>query len=171
MQPNNPYAPPQAQTYYAPEPEIVAATRFERFRAVLADCLMLLLPALGLSLLVPYLMMQGEQGIALGVGLLALLWMVGFGVWTIVLLVQNGQTVGKKVVGIRVINSQGENPGFWKIFLVRSLPFAVVGAALNLALKQPAMGGLVTLVDALFIFGPTRRCLHDILADTHVVKD
>lgn len=29
---------------------------------------------------------------------------------------------------------------------------------------------LLWLIDVLFIFGPTRRCLHDYLAGTHVVR-
>jgi uncharacterized RDD family membrane protein YckC len=40
----------------------------------------------------------------------------------------------------------------------------------NLALKTRAASGLVTLVDAAFILGTTRRCLHDVLADTHVIQ-
>jgi uncharacterized RDD family membrane protein YckC len=166
----NPYAPPTAPVYYAPEPEIVAATRWERFRAKLADGLVFVVPGIGMALLMPMFLGQGDRGMAAIMGILALLWLVGCVVWNIVLLVQNGQTLGKKIVGIRIINPQGENPGFWKIALVRGLPFAVVGTALNLALKSPLPNGLVTLVDALFIFGPTRRCLHDVLADTHVIR-
>ena len=30
--------------------------------------------------------------------------------------------------------------------------------------------GFLWLIDSLFIFGPTRRCLHDLVAGTHVVK-
>lgn len=165
----NPYAPPGAAVYAAPEPEIIAATRWERFRAALADNLLLIVPvvgaALAMSLLVPTDPMLG-----LGAAVVGFLCFLGVGVWNIVLLVQEGQTLGKKIVGIRIIDAQGENPGFWKIFLVRSLPFAVVGAVLNLAFKTRAASGLVTLIDAAFIFGATRRCLHDILADTHVIQ-
>jgi hypothetical protein len=34
----------------------------------------------------------------------------------------------------------------------------------------PFLGGLVALVDVLFIFGPSKRCLHDLVAGTKVVE-
>jgi hypothetical protein len=34
----------------------------------------------------------------------------------------------------------------------------------------PTLGGLLTLVDALFIFGGSRRCVHDLIAGTKVIR-
>ncbi len=166
----NPYTPPVARVYVEPEPEIVAATRWERFRAALADVLLVVVPPVVLSVAIQ-VGGRPDSITILILGLLTIAWILGLGIWNIVLLVQNGQTLGKKVVGIRVIDSQGENPGFWKICLVRWLPFAVVGGALDLLLNMRGPGALVSLVDVLFIFSPTRRCLHDMLADTHVIRD
>jgi uncharacterized RDD family membrane protein YckC len=167
---SNPYTPPAARVYVAPEPEIVAATRWERFRAALVDGLLIVVPPVVLSVVIQF---GGRPDFTtiLILGILTMAWVTGLCIWNIVLLVQNGQTLGKKVVGIRVIDSEGENPGFWKIFLVRWLPFAVVGGALDLLLNMRGPGALVSLVDVLFIYGPTRRCLHDMLADTHVIRD
>jgi len=36
--------------------------------------------------------------------------------------------------------------------------------------QVPQVGGLIGLVDILFIFGKERRCLHDLLAGTRVVN-
>jgi uncharacterized RDD family membrane protein YckC len=87
-----------------------------------------------------------------------------------VLLVQNGQTIGKKALGIRMITSDGGIPSIWRVFFLRWLPFAVLGAGLEVFLKVKGSGTIIHLVDVLLIFQPTRRCLHDLLADTHVIK-
>lgn len=78
------------------------------------------------------------------------------------LLYKNGQTIGKNIVGIRIVNLAGEIPDFIMIYLVRYLLF-------GLALQIPCMGWLVNLADELFIFRKDYRCLHDHLARTRVI--
>jgi uncharacterized RDD family membrane protein YckC len=46
----------------------------------------------------------------------------------------------------------------------------VTAATIELIFKVRGLGNLIHLVDALLIFQPTRRCLHDLFADTHVIK-
>jgi hypothetical protein len=46
----------------------------------------------------------------------------------------------------------------------------VVGAVVQLIFKVKGSGAIIHLLDALLIFQPTRRCLHDLFADTHVIK-
>jgi uncharacterized RDD family membrane protein YckC len=88
----------------------------------------------------------------------------------IVLLVRNGQTIGKKVLGIRMITSSGETPSIWRVFFLRWLPFAVAAGVVEYALKVRGLGNVIYVLDAVLIFQPTRRCLHDLFADTHVIK-
>jgi hypothetical protein len=46
----------------------------------------------------------------------------------------------------------------------------VVELVLEGAFKIRGIGNIVYLLDVLLIFQTTRRCLHDLLADTHVIK-
>lgn len=94
-------------------------------------------------------------------GLLALL--VGpllFAFYTIHILVRDGQTLGKKVLKIRIVNyDDGGNPGANRILLMRGV---VNGLLSNIP--------FYALVDVLFIFGSEQRCLHDLIAKTKVVQ-
>ena len=47
--------------------------------------------------------------------------------------------------------------------------FAVI-AVLSLAGLVPVLGPLASFVDILFIFGASRRCVHDLIAGTQVVR-
>jgi uncharacterized RDD family membrane protein YckC len=74
-----------------------------------------------------------------------------------------GQTLGKKAQGIRIADLNGKVPNFGRLVLLRYLP-------INLTVLIPVVGSLIPLVDVLFIFRRDRRCLHDLLAGTKVVK-
>ncbi len=150
--------------------EVEAATRLSRLGAKVVDAVVGFAPLGAVAIFVPSAIRVGSLGslvifvILAGVITLALL------ITQIVLLVQNGQTIGKKVLGIRMITSDGDTPSIWRIFFLRWLPFAVVAVVLELVLKVRGVGNLVYLVDALLIFQANRRCLHDLFADTHVIK-
>jgi uncharacterized RDD family membrane protein YckC len=75
---------------------------------------------------------------------------------------KTGQTVGKKLVNIRITDLQGNKPDVSTIILKRYLPVQIAG-------QVPIVGGLVSLVDALFIFRKDRRCVHDLIAGTQVM--
>lgn len=80
------------------------------------------------------------------------------------LLTEYGQTVGKKLMDIRIVRHEDESkPGFVRAFVLRLLLPGMFGAI-------PFVGPAFTLVDALFIFRPDRRCVHDLIAGTMVVK-
>ena len=77
------------------------------------------------------------------------------------LLSTDGQTVGKKVLRIRVVRVDTErNGGFVTNVVVR----AGVNGLLSLT-------GVYFVVDAAFIFFRNRLCLHDYVAGTKVVRD
>ncbi len=79
------------------------------------------------------------------------------------LLAQNGQTVGKLVLGIKMVRSNREKIGFGRIIGLRCLPVWIVTSI-------PLIGGLIGLVDALLVFREENNCLHDDIADTRVVR-
>ncbi len=86
-------------------------------------------------------------------------------VWTItaVLVHRHGQTIGKRIVGIKVVRRDGSRAGLARIFWLRNVVNNLLGWI-------PVVGGLYALVDLLWIFGSPRRCLHDYIADTIVVS-
>ena len=92
------------------------------------------------------------------------------GVLLLVLMIANlyflatrGQTLGKMVCKIKIVDLAGQNPGFVKAFLLRSVVPGIIGAV-------PILGPFFSLADPLFIFREDRRCLHDLIAGTNVVK-
>lgn len=96
--------------------------------------------------------------------LVLLLTIVVFGVINGRLLVTRGQTVGKRLVGVRIVDARTRQI----VPLVKSfgLRFIVVQAITQVQFVGP----ILALVDPLFIFGERRRCLHDYLAGTMVVR-
>lgn len=80
------------------------------------------------------------------------------------LLKNQGQTVGKWLLQIRICDNQTfAVPSFWRLMILRFGFTAVVP-------QLGSLGQLVSLVDSLFIFRRDRRCLHDLIARTRVVK-
>ncbi len=90
-------------------------------------------------------------------GLLA----VGIVNW--ILIAQSGQSLAKKMIGTRIIRLDGSLPGFGYGVVMRSWLPQVIGAI-------PIVGGLFGLADTLAIFGSERRCIHDHIAGTRVVR-
>ena len=94
------------------------------------------------------------------------------------LLVVRGQTIGKKAMGIYIMRSDGGLPHVgWLLLREFAIPAAVGllrwgGHRDPTAIGQAfqALLGFAWIIDSLFIFSPTRRCLHDLVAGTHVVK-
>ena len=85
--------------------------------------------------------------------------------WCVVtawLVAVNGQTIGKRLVGIKVVRTDGSPASFARIFLLRNV---VNGLPLLLP-----YGWLYQLIDPLLIYQPSRQCIHDRIADTAVVR-
>ncbi|MFN7959328.1 MAG: RDD family protein [Holophagaceae bacterium] len=158
--------PYQTQETY----DVEAATRLSRLGAALLDGLVFAIPGIGLAILVPMALVGGKLASMMVILGAALLVLLGLLITQIVLLVKHGQTIGKKALGIRMITSDGEIPSLWRVFFLRWLPFAVVATIVQMVLKVQGIGSLIHLMDVVFIFQPTRRCLHDLFADTHVIK-
>jgi uncharacterized RDD family membrane protein YckC len=88
---------------------------------------------------------------------------MGFIAWawiTLLLVVRYGQTIAKRMLDIKVVRSDGSQASLGRIFWLRN----VVGIGLLGVIP------LYSLIDVLFIFGERRQCIHDLIADTIVVK-
>jgi uncharacterized RDD family membrane protein YckC len=96
-------------------------------------------------------------------------WKLMLGVWLAhplvdgYLLATRGQTVGKWCLGIRIVRSNGDPASLRRLLLLRWLPTCLVALL-------PGVGAWMWLVDPLFVFGRSRQCLHDLVADTLVVR-
>ena len=74
-----------------------------------------------------------------------------------------GQTIGKRLMKIKIVNLDGSKPIFMNLIVKRYLPVWIVSGI-------PIVGGFINLVNILFIFKNDRRCIHDLIAGTKVVK-
>ncbi len=84
----------------------------------------------------------------------------GLLVWNAMWLAQHGQTIGKRMLGIRVVRFPSGLPaGAAKAFWLRAVVNFVIS---NIV---PLYG----IVDACFIFSENKRCVHDLIAETTVV--
>ena len=92
---------------------------------------------------------------------------IGYIIWWLFTLSQ-GQTPGKRLVGIRVMRTDG-TPSRWgwtfvREFLVKTLLFEVAADAVSL--------GIASIVDLLWAFwDKDRQTLHDKIVKTFVVDD
>lgn len=79
------------------------------------------------------------------------------------LLHKHGQTIGKHLMNIAITDQQGRKPNVWNIIVLRYFAFWVSGYI-------PLVGRAIVFLDPLLIFRRDRRCLHDHLAGTIVIK-
>lgn len=93
-----------------------------------------------------------------GLGLLAQLLVNGY------LLNKYGQTVGKYIAGTRIVSVDDNRIlPLWRVFVIRILSVGVIS-------QVPGAGPIFGLVNVLFIFRGDKRCIHDLMAGTKVVK-
>ncbi len=76
-----------------------------------------------------------------------------------ILLAISGQTLGKKLLMIRIVSESGKLPGFLQAVVMRNwLRFAF------------SFIPFFAFIDVIFIFSDSRRCLHDYMAGTKVIS-
>ena len=166
MSDNNVYSTPQSQLVdQIDDSEKPLASRWARLGASIIDSIIMMV------VLVPTMyftggfdgMMEGrEPGFA---------YMFGMGILSLVIylvinyrfLVSNGQTIGKKVLEIKIADLNGNLPVFQPQLLIRYAVYLLPG-------QVPFIGQLFSLVNVLFIFSAEKRCIHDLVAKTKVVK-
>src|SRR5262245_27073920 len=164
----NPYAPPRAAVRDIADPNerAVPADRGTRLGAAILDGIIfagLVYVPLFAGTIIGSIVGRASGGenaaAALGVG--GLLTLVGFIIWcwlTIRFVKANGQSIAKRILGIKVVRSDGSPASLGRVFWLRNIVNALISII-------PLYGP----VDALFIFGESRQCLHDKIADTVVV--
>lgn len=138
------------------------AGRGRRLCAVLVDGILLagLLFIGGMSMGMGGPQREGGEGMGILVAVVGLVTLV---IVQFVLMVREGQTLGKKALGIRIVSNDYEDvPGFVSVILLRTFLF-------NFLYAIPGIGQLFHLVDILFIFREDRRCIHDMVANTKVI--
>ena len=147
-------AAPLGGSAQAPMDTLHAAERWRRLAAWIVD-----LPISPASFAAG--MLAADRG-GLAVVTLALLLLGIVGVPTqVVLLARHGQTVGKRLFGIRIVDEET----------------GATGAVFSNVVLRYFINWLLTLIppyfaiDHFFIFARNRRCLHDYLAGTKVVLD
>ena len=166
MSTSNPYAPPRASVVDAPVEGLELAGRGVRLLACILDgviaFLMIYLPALIVMVATGQIDLSTSSVDFTPASLAGLLCLIGFIAWlwiTALLVARNGQTLGKRVLEIKVVRSDGSPASLSRIFVLRNLLNWLLGII-----------PLYVLVDHLFIFGVRQQCIHDLLADTIVVK-
>jgi uncharacterized RDD family membrane protein YckC len=173
---NNNYAPPRSHVEdpIAAPLEFELATRGSRLGASIIDGLIF-----GIPFFAVFLSQLSRTGVTRGAS-------TAFGAWallarsgtpfmvaalielvliaiTAVLVHRHAQTIGKRLCGIKVSRLDGSRATLARIFFLRYLPTAILNVI-------PVMNYLYGLPDALFIFGKARRCIHDYMAGTIVIR-
>jgi len=96
---------------------------------------------------------------ALTIGVIAYVALNGW------LLHTRGQTVGKALMGLLIVDSiSGDKAPLWKLLLLRMWFFPL------LLLLGIMPYGIIPIIDQAMIFTPSRRCLHDRLCGTTVIN-
>jgi uncharacterized RDD family membrane protein YckC len=164
MSEHNPYASPDADVQVDTTSPGELAGRGLRLGGSLIDGILIVLTLIPVLFLTGYWERAMAQqstvtdivvGGVLGVGIFLLL--NGY------LLMTSGQTVAKRILKMRIVSVHDERIlPFGKLIGLRYLPQWVCG-------QLPLVGGIYVLINALFIFGEQRRCLHDHIAGSKVV--
>ena len=170
---NNPYAAPASTDDAASLTDSRGdelAGRFTRLAAAMVDGLLVMAITLPVGIATGFdVRAQTQQ-----VGLLEQLAMVALGVIVMLalqgyLLATRGQTIGKLLTKIRIVDAKtGALISFVRVY-VWLTPLVLI-AALIPGQVDDVLINLMALVDGLFIFGKERRCLHDFIAGSKVIR-
>lgn len=161
---NNRFAPPGTfvDDVVAAD-DVQLATRGRRFVAAFIDgmvalaiSVVVMLPLYGSS----YFRLMGASKLSVLPGLLA--YLAVFYVIQGWFLYKRSQSVGKIAMGLRIVRQDGSAASLGRTLGLRMAVFGAFGLL-------PVVGPFIGIVDVLFIFSASRRCLHDLLADTIVV--
>ncbi len=162
----NRFAPPTAHVEDVPSAGgLILAGRGARLGAALIDGLLAGLVFWGISLVTPFNVFQAADrgGLMLVMIENTLAAFVIFLVLQGYLLHTQGQTIGKKLLNMRIVRSDGSKASLARLAGLRYFVNSVLALI-------PFVGWLYGLLDALLIFRESRKCLHDNLADTIVIK-
>jgi uncharacterized RDD family membrane protein YckC len=141
------------------------ASRWKRLGGVLIDGAIMfcaVIPLVWLFVNIDLLAEDQEMSLAWDIVISVLMWGI-FLMLNGYLLAKYGQTIGKRIVGTRIVDYRTNKlVPLAKIFFWRYF-------AMGLAGDVPYVGVLIGLADPLFIFYDDKRCIHDLIAGTKVV--
>jgi len=160
----NPYAPPTANLMKKKSDEFILASRGKRLLAAIIDSL------ISMIIMFPVMyftggfatIMEGQQSPLFYTIKTGLFGLIVFIIINGRLLQRYGQTVGKKIVGIKIADLDGKLPTIKRHILPRY-------AFISVLAYIPAIGSFLSLIDCLFIFSKNKRCIHDHVAKTIVI--
>ncbi len=141
------------------------ATRWQRLWASLLDSFIMLIIALPVWYFTDGFD-NAMNGVQPSVSYSLLMGLFGLFVFALVngkLLVNNGQTIGKRTLGIKIVDIDGNLPTVMPHLIKRYAMFFIPG-------QIPVVGGVISVINVLFIFGKEKRCIHDLIGNTIVVK-
>jgi uncharacterized RDD family membrane protein YckC len=171
---DNPFAPPRAVVAdAAPDRETVQvlASRGSRFIATVIDWGVFFLLLLLANAVWRWGMAQAGEYLDLVFYVVPASWL-GLAAANVLMLWRSGQTVGKRLLGLRVVRVDGQRVNFPRLFFIRFLlpTLAICVPSMITDSDLPFLAPWAAwALDALFIFGAARQCLHDKLAKTKVV--
>jgi len=146
----------------------VPAERGSRLGAVIIDSIIIVPILIGIGIVIGFwnqFIPRAMNGIPLSLNEKLIIFLVGQSLFLILngtFLANHGQTIGKRIMKVKIVDLDGQHVGILKLYSLRYLVFSLVS-------QIPVAGGLLSLVNVLSIFGKERKCLHDILAGTKVV--
>ena len=163
MSDDNPYAAPEADVTVDTSGDL--ASRGARLGGAILDGL------IAMAVIWPTMYLAGIFDAAvsgtMSTGQSLAIVVIGFGGFLVLngyLLAKHGQTIGKKIVGTRIVSVENNQIlPFGKLLLLRYVPVWVVSYI-------PVIGAIAGLVNPLFIFREDRRCVHDLIAGTRVIN-
>jgi len=139
------------------------ATRWQRFWAALIDGLIISVVT------IPVMYFTGGFDIMIeeqpSFGYVLFIGLVSIAIFVVInakLLLQEGQTIGKKVLKIKIVDAQNTLPS--KMHLIKRY-------AVYFFLRIiPIVGPILSLINIVIIFGKNKKCGHDYAGDTKVLK-
>ncbi len=161
----NPYQPPSNQVPAGWVPPFPAqppplASLWKRFLGRLIDSLLVYGSAFGIWVLTAHFHPKAPDAFLAGLMNFVFGLPVSIAQW--VLIVSRGQSIGKMLLGTRIVRLNGEPLGFVHGVAMREL--------LLTAMSLPTHAArMIHIIDGAVILGAQRRCLHDMLAGTVVV--
>ena len=144
------------------------AGRGSRLGAVIIDSIIIIPILIGIAIVTGFwdhFLPRAMNGIPLSLNENLIVFLVGQSLFLILngsLLANHGQTIDKRIMKVKIVDMEGKQVGFLKLYSLRYLVFSLIS-------QIPVAGGLLSLLNILFIFGKERRCLHDRITGTKVV--
>jgi len=169
----NPYAPSSAlpgdsYAYGSAPGEPPLASLVDRLVGAIIDGIVVGIPAVfaGMVMGIVLVGIFPLDSVAFQVASFVLGLPIGIGLFIAIqgyLLANYGQTVGKRVVNTQIVSDDNRLIPFVPLILKRYVPFWVLGSL-------PMVGFLFVLANILAIFRGNRKCLHDEIAGSKVIK-